>query len=67
MLVIDTSHPQPLGELEYSGKVHGASNYLLRWYDDPEDWEFKQFVSEDQLNAFAADNNLIIKRSTENE
>lgn len=53
-----TSTPQ--GELRYVGKVHGALNFHVMWYDDPEDWQFKQFVSQEQLEKFAAENNLTI-------
>lgn len=54
--------PQPeyAGRLRFTGKVHGARNYILEWFDDPEDWEFKQFVSPEQLEAFATENNLQI-------
>lgn len=48
------------GELRLVGKVHGADNYVLTWYDDPDDWEFKQFVSQEQLDKFVAENNLIL-------
>ncbi len=51
----------PQGQLEFKNIVHGAQNYLLTWFDDPENWEFKQFVSQEQLDEFAAENNLIVK------
>lgn len=52
------------GELRHIGKVHGADNYILTWYDDPEDWEFKQFVSQEQLDKFVSENDLIIVEQT---
>lgn len=52
------------GELRLVGKVHGADNYILTWYDDPDDWEFKQFVSQEQLDKFVSENSLIIKESS---
>lgn len=48
------------GTLRYVGKVHGARNYIMTWKDDPEDWEFKQFVSQEQLETFATESNLQI-------
>lgn len=48
------------GELRLVGKVHGADNYVLTWYDDPDDWEFKQFVSQEQLDKFVSENNVVI-------
>ena len=51
----------PAGELRPAGKVHGVPNYILSWYDDPSDWEFKQFISQEQLEQFATENNLIIR------
>ena len=48
------------GRLRFVGKVHGVRNYILQWFDTPEDWEFKQFVSQEQLESFATENNLAI-------
>ncbi len=50
----------PSGNLRFAGKTHGVRNYILTWFDDPEDWSFKQFVSQEQLEVFAAENNLLI-------
>lgn len=55
----------PAGRLRFVSKVHGANNYILEWFDDPEDWEFKQFVSQEQLEAFASENNLLIVENAE--
>ena len=53
----------PQGELRYANRVHGVSNYLLTWFDKPEDWEFKQFVTDDQLRTFASANHLLISEN----
>lgn len=50
----------PAGKIRPVGKVHGVPNFIVEWAGDPEDWEFKQFVSQEQLEAFASENNLII-------
>lgn len=51
----------PQGELRLVGRVHGVNNYILTWYGDPpEEFEFKQFVSQEQLDNFVTENNLIL-------
>lgn len=55
-----TSTAPPDGTLRQVGVVHGCMNFMLTWADDPNDWEFKQFVSQEQLEAFAAEHNLVI-------
>lgn len=55
-----STKPDYEGRLRYTGKAHGARNYILEWFDDPESWEFKQFVSQEQLETFATENNLLI-------
>jgi hypothetical protein len=57
--------PQVDGRIRFVGKVHGVRNYIIEWADDPEGWEFKQFVSQEQLEAFATENNLIILENTD--
>ncbi len=51
----------PAGRIRAVGKVHGVPNFIVEWDgDDPDDWEFKQFVSQEQLEKFATENNLVI-------
>lgn len=40
--------------------VHGALNTMIVRYEDREDWEFKQFVSQEQLDQFAAENHYTV-------
>ncbi len=61
--MLGTSTP-PAGELREAGKAHGVPNFTLIWYDDPSDWEFKQFVTQEQLEQFAAENNLLIVKDS---
>lgn len=49
-----------LGKIEIAGKVHGAMNGVVTLYEDPENWLMKQFVSQEQLEQFARENQLII-------
>ena len=48
------------GECRIVGKVHGALNTIVTFYDDPEAWEFKQFTSDMQLNQFLTEHNLLL-------
>ena len=51
------------GSLEITGIVHGvAMNTLITMYDDPQNWEMKQFVSQEALEQYAQENNLIISQ-----
>jgi hypothetical protein len=49
-----------LGKIELAGKVHGALNGVVTFYDDPDNWLMKQFVSQEQLEQFAKENQLMI-------
>ena len=42
--------------------AHGALNTIVTIYGEEEDWQFKQFVSQEQLEAFAAAECLIISQ-----
>lgn len=48
------------GRIEIKGTVHGALNTLVTFFASPEDWEFKQFVSQEALEKYALENQLII-------
>lgn len=49
------------GSLEITGVVHGvAMNAIVTMYDDPQNWEMKQFLSQEALEQYAQENNLII-------
>lgn len=51
----------PRGEIQIRGIVHGvALNSLVYEYDDPSNWEFKQFASQAQLEQFAREHDLVI-------
>lgn len=49
-----------LGKIELAGKVHGALNGVVTFYDDPENWVMKQFVSQEQLEQYAKENDLMV-------
>lgn len=38
-----------------------ALNVIVKFFDDPDNWEFKQFTSQADMEQFAADNLLIIR------
>ena len=49
------------GTIALHGMVHGALNTVIVYdNNDLSDWEFKQFVSQAQLEAFAKENDLAI-------
>ena len=49
------------GSVKFVGMVHGAMNTIVTLdFNKPDDWEFKQFISEDQLQRFATENELQI-------
>ena len=48
------------GKIEIRGRAHGAINAIVYRFEDPSDWEFKQFVSQEELDRFASDNNYVI-------
>ena len=49
------------GSIKVVGKVHGALNTVVTWdFNQPDVWEFKQFVTDEQLDRFATENHLQI-------
>lgn len=52
------------GEIHVQGEIHGgaAINALVFLYADPNDWEMRQFVSQLQLEQYARENMLLIRR-----
>lgn len=54
------------GTVKVVGIVHGALNTIVTLYEDPENFEFKQFVSEDALHQFAGRNKLVIQQQEKN-
>lgn len=54
------------GRILITGKVHGALNTTITVFSDPQNWEMKQFVSQEALEQFAAQNHYVIQRE-ENE
>lgn len=49
-----------LGEIRVTGMAHGAVNAMVINFADREDWEFKQFLSQEQMDDFAAANSYQI-------
>jgi hypothetical protein len=56
----ETSTPQ--GELRIVGVIHRgtAINTMVVPYGSPDEWEMKQFVSEQQLHDYAHAHNLVV-------
>jgi hypothetical protein len=54
-----------IGYIRVTGWIHGRSalNAIVTYYDDPENWFMKQFVSQEQLEKFARENSLAIQRN----
>jgi len=51
------------GELIIGNMVHGAAiNCMIVPYSNPEDWEFKQFATNEQMEVFAMEHKLVMKR-----
>lgn len=48
------------GKIEIRGRVHGAINAIVFMFDAPQDWEFKQFVSQEELEQYAAEHQLVV-------
>ena len=48
------------GKIEVRGQAHGAINTIVYLFETPEDWEFKQFVSQEELDKYASDNQLVV-------
>lgn len=56
------------GELRIQGHIHGkAVNCLEVYYEHPDEWVFRQFVTDEQMSLYAEVNSLtIIRNSDEN-
>jgi hypothetical protein len=53
----------PRGELIIGNVVHGqAINCTIIPYADPADWFMLQFVTQSQLESYALENQLVMKR-----
>jgi hypothetical protein len=50
------------GKIEVKGLAHGAMNALVTYYQHPQDWEFVQFHSQEELEQYALDHHLVIHR-----
>jgi hypothetical protein len=51
------------GELIIGNIVHGAAlNCMVVLYNDPDNWEFKQFATNEQMETFAMEHQLVMKR-----
>jgi hypothetical protein len=56
------------GELIVGNMVHGAAlNCMVIPYDNPEDWFFQQFVSQEAAETFAMEHKLVIKRKEDEQ
>ena len=50
------------GELIIGNMVHGARNCMIILYNDPSNWFFQQFLTNELMEQFAMENNLVMKR-----
>lgn len=50
------------GNVNIVGTVHGAINTIVTRFANPQDFEFKQFVSQEQLDAYLRENNFSFSR-----
>lgn len=48
------------GTIRIVGTVHGALNTIVSLYDDPDNWSFKQFVTEQELQTYAQEFHLAL-------
>lgn len=55
------------GRLRQAGACHGAINMIEEVFDDPAVWRFRQFVSEEQMQAYAQENSLVIIMEKQDE
>ncbi len=56
----------PQGELLIGKVVHGAAlNCMIVPADDPDGWYFKQFISTAEVERFALDYNLVIRKESD--
>ena len=46
------------GKIEIKGTVHGAINTIVFLFASPQDWEFKQFISQEELEQYAFEHHL---------
>lgn len=54
--------PRPSGgTIKVVGKVHGALNTIVVPADKPEDWGYKQFVTEEEFYAYVREYNLTMQ------
>jgi hypothetical protein len=49
------------GTIKIIGRVHGALNTIVTYYDDPQGWVMKQFMTQEELDSFASEQCLIIQ------
>jgi hypothetical protein len=55
------------GQLEILGPIQGgAINTILTYFGSEEDWEYRQFINDEQLYAFATRELLLIKPKVTN-
>lgn len=54
-----------LGVIKPVGKAHGALNCMVWLYAAPDQWVFRQFISEEDMAKFAAENGLAVQRQEE--
>lgn len=51
------------GRIKVLGLIHGTVlNTIITIFGDEEEWFYKQFVSQEQLEAFALEHNLAISK-----
>ena len=48
------------GELRVVGEAHGSINTMEVYYDAPDEWAFRQFVTDLQMHEYARTNSLTV-------
>jgi hypothetical protein len=66
MQEIATKRPSG-GIIKIVGKAHGALNCILVPADNPDNWGFKQFVTEEEFDEFVVKYNLTVQRMQDEE
>lgn len=59
--LVIASSPPAKGTIRLVGRVHGAMNCVVTPADNPADWFFKQFISQEELDSFSRQHSLIIE------
>lgn len=60
-----TTSQSPAGEISIIGRAHGALNAVVVMND--RSWFFKQFITQQQFDDYAAENSLVVKEEADDQ